>query len=82
MCTFGTPSWKAAGQKRTCRSHWTPSQTRQSHAYSAQKVNIRESTASRWEEVILRFALVRPYLEYGIQLKSPPVHKRNGRTKE
>lgn len=34
--------------------------------------NIRESLASRWEEVILCLALlVRPYLEYGIHLKAP-----------
>lgn len=69
MHTSRTPSWKAARQKRIWRSQWTPNQTQ---ACSAQMANIRESLASRWEEVILCLALlVRPYLEYGIHLKAP-----------
>lgn len=50
----------------------TMSNTSQPHAYSAQKANTRENLASRCEEVILCLALlVRPYLEYGVQLKAP-----------
>lgn len=60
----------------------TKSNTSQPRACYAQKANIRESLASRWEEMILCLALLaRPYLEYGVQLKAPQ-GIRDGRTKE